>query len=281
DAKEASLRFENLYYKIDSYLTSLEASNEPISEMIEAMRVNNNPRSTKGCMDYLRSLTDPSRITYVYRGTSLNGKHPFNEAQFEIWAPEEDTSIYYGKYYPPSENLYFSRKVKSDGTMSGEIKVVPPHGVDAGDFYNLVEMRQRVYENMLTIDKAKNNTSVVFCLTWRGIRILFTGDAEERSWKTMRDFSEDYHFLQPVHFLKISHHGSKNGTPEEEILNEFFPEKPFTDGIQRFALLSTRNCTYNQVPSDPTLAKIRNRCNVLYDLRDKQPGEYEDIKYQA
>ena len=35
------------------------------------------------------------------------------------------------------------------------------------------------------IDSAANNTSVVFAFEWRGWRLLFPGDAEHGSWKTM------------------------------------------------------------------------------------------------
>jgi hypothetical protein len=54
--------------------------------------------------------------------------------------------------------------------------------VDAGAFYDLVESRRRGFEdNLLAIDAANNNTSVVLLLEWRGWRLLFPGDAEVRS----------------------------------------------------------------------------------------------------
>jgi beta-lactamase superfamily II metal-dependent hydrolase len=75
-------------------------------------------------------------------------------------------------------------------------------------------------------DKAlKNNTSVVLLLEWRGRRLLFAGDAEwqgagveeERrnsTWDVMLHIPEvRQHLLQPLHFLKVAHHGSHNGTP--------------------------------------------------------------------
>ena len=45
----------------------------------------------------------------------------------------------------------------------------PPAGVDAGAFYRLVESRRDgLVDNLLAIDKAKNNSGIVFCLEWRG-----------------------------------------------------------------------------------------------------------------
>ena len=63
----------------------------------------------------------------------------------------------------------------------------PPAGVDAGVFYDLIESRRQFAECLLSIDKAKNNTSIVCSIEWRGWRLLFTGDAEIKSWKIMRD----------------------------------------------------------------------------------------------
>ena len=40
---------------------------------------------------------------------------------------------------------------------------------------NFRENNSGVFTNALTIDKAKNNTSLVFMLEWRGWRLLFPG----------------------------------------------------------------------------------------------------------
>ena len=40
-------------------------------------------------------------------------------------------------------------------------------------------------DSMLFIDRAANNTSVVFAVEWRGWQLLFPGDAELASWATM------------------------------------------------------------------------------------------------
>jgi beta-lactamase superfamily II metal-dependent hydrolase len=58
---------------------------------------------------------------------------------------------------------------------------------------------------------------IVFCLEWHGNKLLFTGDAEELSWETL--YQKDV--LKEVDFLKISHHGSENGTSPDEILEKF------------------------------------------------------------
>lgn len=57
-----------------------------------------------------------------------------------------------------------------------------------------------------------NNTSIVLLLEWRGRRLLLPGDAEHESWRLMWDHHRPL-LDQPLDFLKVSHHGSHNGTP--------------------------------------------------------------------
>ena len=112
---------------------------------------------------------------------------------------------------------------------------IPPPGVDAQAFYDLVEARKRGWaDNLLAINKAANNTSVVFCLEWRGWKLLFPGDAELRSWQIMNREK----VLKPVDFLKVGHHGSHNATPPEELLEKILPQ-PNPAGRPRSAAVST------------------------------------------
>jgi hypothetical protein len=253
------------YNEIERFIA---ASPEPLPAAVKVLMANNNPRDTSDCVDYIRSLAE--HTWYVHRQLDLAGKHPFHEARLKIWAPEEDTSIYYGTFQPVQFGVV-------SGQGQGEKPVLtaplPPSGVDAGVFYDLVAIRRSGYmDNLLAIDKAANNTSVVFCLEWRGWRLLFLGDAELRSWKEMgkRDL------LGPVHFIKISHHGSPNGTPPVEILEKVLPITS-TDGRSRTGAVSTFVDTYNGVPDSDTLAEIGRRCK-LRDVRSEPDGIFIDIQ---
>ena len=138
------------------------------------------------------------------------------------------------------------------GQMADEgVPLIPPSGVDVGAFYNVVAFRQRLYENLLAASSAFNNNSIVFCLNWRGNRLLFTGDAEEASWEAMHHVK----VLNEVDFLKISHHGSENGTPELIVLNIILPD----DGVERYALVSTIERPHNGVPDGLTFDLIEAR----------------------
>lgn len=44
--------------------------------------------------------------------------------------------------------------------------------------------------------------------------------------------------LKPVHFLKVSHHGSHNGTPADDVFEAILPAAP-PDNRKRQAVIST------------------------------------------
>jgi beta-lactamase superfamily II metal-dependent hydrolase len=282
EAGERRLAFTETYKGIDGYLSALAASPEEVPGFVEAMWLNNNlwmgnPRSTEDCVDYVQALNENKRrVSYVHRGFNLRRRWPFHEARVELWAPEEDTSVYYGPFRPMALGMMPGEESGAAPTVPLN---VPPSGVDAGAFYNLTSMRRGYVENLLAIDKAANNTSVVFCLEWRGWRLLFTADAEERSWKEMHRQG----VLKPVHLLKVSHHGSHNGTPDTDLLDIVLPPQPH-DGKPRYALVSTYEDVYGGVPDDvSTLALIKGRCNRVYDTRvdTSGPGRYVDVKFRG
>lgn len=234
--------------------------------------LNNNPARTTECVQFLREL-NPAKTTYVHRETSLAGTHPFQEATFEIWAPEEDASEYYGRLKPLALGVSdgAARAVGGATTATARSRKPkpvldpvpePPRGVDLGSFLNLVNSRRTgVADNLLAIDKAANNTSLVFMLSWRGWRLLFAGDAEKKSWARMQKEG----VLKPVHFLKVSHHGSHNGTPEDTILEQFLPTKPH-DLRGRSAAISTWTETYGGIPHTETNDRLKSRAALQTTL---------------
>lgn len=275
DAKKEKKKLDKAFADIRLYLDASEKLATPNKEnaWFRALMHNNDSKTTADYIDYLRTLAPKNKTFYVHRETNLNGKHPFQEAKLSIWAPEEDTSIYYGHFKPMALNVTPGNGAASRPSVSMPI---PPPGVDAGAFYQLVEARRNGYvENLLAIDKAKNNTSIVFCLEWRGWKLLFAGDAEVRSWKEMNK----QNLLKPVHFLKISHHGSHNGTPAIDLVEKIMPKtKP--DSRKRSALVSTCVETYGGVPHGDTIDLLSMRCKV-HSTEPLENGDYLDIEFKG
>jgi beta-lactamase superfamily II metal-dependent hydrolase len=122
-------------------------------------------------------------------------------------------------------------------------------------------------EAVLAIDRAANNTSVVFTLEWRGLRLLFAGDAEQKRWALMAGRG----LLEPVDFLKVGHHGSHNATPPDPILERILPmDNPA--GRRRIALVSTCEHTYGGVPHAPTIERLETRCDEVVNTESVDPG---------
>lgn len=268
-ARRKKLEATDAYRQAGRFLAA-----EPVAE--EALRpllVNNDPNRTGQCVAYLRELASTKPPTYVHRETDLAGTHPFREAKLKLWAPEEDTSIYYGSFQP----VAFRARPGVDGGNARSLVVpAPPRGVDTGAFYGLVESRQRgVFDNLLAIDRAANNSSIVLALEWRGYRLLFPGDAEHRSWNEM----DKRGLLEPVHFLKVAHHGSWNGTPTGELLDKLLPVPP-QDERPRYAAISTCQNTYNNVPDAETRERLEERC-IVTSVEDSPNDLYFDVSFSA
>ena len=155
--------------------------------------------------------------------------------------------------------------------------LVRPAGVERAALdAMLAYLRGGIGDNLLAIDRAANNTSVVLALEWRGLRLLFAGDAELKSWHMMNR----QHQLKPVHFYKIGHHGSCNGTPSLDLLNRILPRSP-RDAHPRYALLSTCPGAYDGVPSTTTVNEIRRRVDRVYSTRSVPLGRPLQITFDA
>jgi beta-lactamase superfamily II metal-dependent hydrolase len=266
DAKKQKKALLEAFDRIAAHLQTLPAAD---SAPFGGLMANNDPRNTSQCVDFLRKLAPAQKTFYVHRGIDLAGKHPFREARFEIWAPEEDTSDYYKALLP----MALSNEEGADSAASA-ITQDPPMGVDAGAFFDLVEWRASGFsDNILAIDKAANNTSVVFALEWRGKRLLFPGDAELASWSKM----QDHNVFKPVDFLKVSHHGSHNGTPDAGILDAFLPK----GGVnKRNAAISTWTDTYSGIPHAPTNSKLSER-STLDTMLNHRTELFYDVEISA
>jgi len=262
---------------LDDAARTLQASPD---DELEELLWNNSSRMDTGALglktaDYiahLRTIAPPDQTHYIDRTMTLEGRHPFEEAKLTVLAPEEDTSEYYGRL-PAGGNLTVAPKSAAGLEAPKPERALPnpPPGVDPGAYFDLVRSRRGgIKANLLEIDAANNNTSVVVQIEWRGWRLLFSGDAELRSWRTMNGLG----LLQPVDVIKVSHHGSHNGTLED-IFDALLPPKG-PDARKRYALVSTADDSFDSVPELDTLKYYADRCELV-DTRDVGRGEAQEI----
>ncbi len=241
---------------------------------IQALLAINNTRSSKDCVKHISErCVNGGKPLYVHRTTDISGRHPFNRTKVRLFAPEEDTSIYYGALPPRTLGAMVDGAIVV--SLDGKT-ITPPAGVSAGNFFDLIEFRSNgMSANLRTIDKAANNSSLAIEFEWNGWRLLFPGDAEEKSWEMM----DRNNLLRPVHFLKISHHGSKNGSPGHQI-DKVLPAQP-ADGRRRLAVVSTKAGAYSGVPDTDTLTLVASRVVHLDDTRTLAEGGWFDVTFPA
>ena len=216
-----------------------------------------NASGTEKYVDFIRRAS--RRVHYLYRGCDIEGLHPFTETGFRILAPEEDTSVYYESVPHLAQ--------PTGGMVTRRGRPMPLPGIDGSAFYDLIgRMDNGFSESLFAIDRAANNTSLVVELTWRGRRILLTGDAELKSWQAMANSA----LLKPADVVKIGHHGSRNATPPPTILDKVLPPERRGEAV---AVLSTLPGVYSGVPDPRTLASIRERTTKIYSTTDVTPGK--------
>lgn len=236
-----------------------------------------NNLSNKDRVNYLRKLgRKPPQ--YLARGARV--QQPFRNIKFTVLAPEKDVSSYYtvdsraramsqalaaGGNDGPSDEGYdwtFPKVARAGASQLG--------GISASDYARL---RRAIHEDGVRsarfIDKAGNNTSLCLLIEAAGKRLLLPGDAELESWDIMaRKCPAE--LGKPVDFLKVSHHGSHNGTPLE-MLDRLLP---VSRRAKAQAFVSTKRNVYgdrNPVPDTSLMDDLRQRCHKLVTT-DGEPG---------
>jgi hypothetical protein len=259
-AKEKHLNLEQAM-KAFQGLTNVSGCPTELAAIIEL-----NTMSTDECVNFIRGLTP--NVYYVYRGLDVTGRHPFTDTAIRILAPEEDSSIYYG----PLPHFDFQEDSPEISSATG--RPLPLPGIDGGAFYGLVDrMDSACAEGVFAIDQAANNTSIVFELTWRGRRLLFTGDAEKKSWQ----FMDKNTTLQPVDFIKIGHHGSRNALPQKAILDKILPSQRRGQAV---AVVSTFPGAYSGVPDPVAIDTFKSHVGNFYSTMDVPSGEPVTIDFK-
>jgi hypothetical protein len=250
-----------------------------IAPSFEAMVLNNLTNVER--MDYLRKLPKNKPALYLARGKSVRSKPFSNKVKIRVLAPEKDVSVYYGAGGHGGANpLGIVHAAAADGSAGGDWafpsikRVRQPSNLSVTDWTRLRKTIQTGgVDAIRAIDKAENNTSLVFLLEADGKRLLFTGDAEVESWHFIGTKSRKH--MKPVDFLKVSHHGSANGTPSD-VLDKLLPVKRKKHAT---VVVSTKSKVYgttNPVPDADLLKELKKRCRKLVST-DKTKKRWVDV----
>lgn len=246
-----------------------------------------NNLANKDRIDYLRKL-GRKPVAYLARGKKgAEATKWSKQIAIHVLAPEEDTSVYYSRGAGDrargaavAADCGVSPVIEKRSDFRWDFPSIPRAAADdlpgfsTSDFERL---RRAIREEGVTaarfIDRAQNNTSLCLLFEVQGKRLLLPGDAELESWAFMRKYCGQ--LLKPVDFLKVAHHGSHNGTPED-FLDSLLPVKR---AKQAQVLVSTKKNIYgtaNPVPDEALLAELSRRCSKLVNT-DGVLGTYVDL----
>jgi beta-lactamase superfamily II metal-dependent hydrolase len=130
---------------------------------------------------------------------------------------------------PPKPQRWLGFSASAPGVGSAPAELFPGFTVPAGDFGRqyphlvvndklLASFREEPVDTLTAaslLDRAVNNTSVMFLLQVGDALLLFPGDAQWGAWQPLLDDADVRSLLKRTTLYKISHHGSHNGTPVE------------------------------------------------------------------
>ena len=104
-----------------------------------------------------------------------------------------------------------------------------------------------------------------------------TGDAEFESWQQIFEACKKWQHSISAHFLKVSHHGSHNGT-SNIIAKKIFQPDSKNGNIVVISTLSGIYGKENEVPSKE-VKEILERYAKVYSTETKEPGRPILVEY--
>jgi beta-lactamase superfamily II metal-dependent hydrolase len=127
-------------------------------------------------------------------------------------------------------------------------------------------MRDTDLATAVSLDKAVNGTSLMLMFEFGSAYLLFPGDAQWGSWRTVIDQPATRQLVARTTFYKVGHHGSHNATPVD------FLEKVLEPGHRLWgAAASVRPIGFwPEIPRQPLMEKLLARSDRV--LRSDQPG---------
>ena len=228
--------------------------------------------ANKDRIDYIRSLVPKSRIKYLSRRTrAISVASLGRGVKLEVLAPEKDASVYYAngghRFWLDATARFGGSPEKRRRTAKNTTPRAPSH--IAADEFELLrdEIAELDLADLLAIDKAANNTSLVLRLTVNGKVLLFPGDAEAESWAIMKQKN----LLRPVDLLKLAHHGSINGMPfrgTEDVLAQVLKPRKGTVALVCTCRDVYGDTTDTAIPHHELMGLLEDRCKAVHVTQD-------------
>jgi hypothetical protein len=103
------------------------------------------------------------------------------------------------------------------------------------------------------LEKAVNNTSLFLAIEYGSALLLFPGDSQWGSWKSVLDDPSRRDLIRRTSFFKVGHHGSHNANPRS------FVEDPLLSKLWGAAASVTPHGRFGRIPEPDLLDALRVR----------------------
>lgn len=249
--------------------------------------VKENPVEGDKKWDAIAKLVKNENIHFLHRRSEGLGKLirqiGFRNLKLEVLGPEQDTSIYLSAAEKWVKNFISFSRI-SAGSLDKTLSITDTKLKDdiAVPISEIAKLKPEHFKEFIKkngdiseyAERIVNNTSLVIRFDYlsknKSVSLLFPGDAQFESWQKIIEASKRND--QPItsQFLKVSHHGSHNGTSNSIVKNIFTKDKK-----SNIAVISTLSGVYgsvNEVPSKKVLQILKNYATV-YSTEKKKPGE--------
>jgi len=166
----------------------------------------------------------------------LSGESDFHESdaipgvEIQLLGPLPDNP-WVRKGEPENDDHYlaqleYAADGKRDSPFADEMQITEADAlaIFPGLSTDKLVKEQDLFDDYLNAhDATVNNQSLCFTLRYGDRTMLFTGDTEYGSWKAIYRDTRLLETLESIDLLKVSHHGSYNGTPASLIdqMSEF------------------------------------------------------------
>jgi hypothetical protein len=220
----------------------------------------------KKAMQMLRSgFGVGAEVRYLEAGDALKGPADTPGLYVQVLGPPRDKK-FLARMDPPEDQRYLRLGAGGAVVAANELRPFAPKWVldrASGLHPHLTlsaeeerDLRDGLADDALdglafALDQAKNNTSLVTLLVFRGQYLLFPGDAQYGNWKWWLDNEGGEEILPRINFLKVAHHGSHNATPKDAL-------EKMADGSFA-AMVSTQSVPWDSIPRVPLMRRLSEK----------------------
>jgi beta-lactamase superfamily II metal-dependent hydrolase len=237
----------------------------PVSpEREAAVMAVENLRGNKKSMHHLRRGFGDNdvKIRFLKAGDLLNSTDCLIPGlRVRVLGPPE-LEEYLKKMDPPDDDRYLISEPANDialaaytsGHLFGKEWIADSeyHALSQEDEETLQRMAEFSFDLAFSLDKARNNESLVTLFEFHGKNLLFTGDAQYGNWRWwIENIPSAEDILSNINFFKIAHHGSENATPVSAL-------EKMADG-NFVSMVSTQSKPWEPIPLVSLMARVNQK----------------------